>query len=863
MKIPLSWLKDYVDITQVPQALAERLTLAGLEVESITHVGELWDRDKVFVGQILSVTQHPEADRLVLARVDYGAAEPMTVVTGAPNLYGYVGQDLGGGRGPKVVFATAGARLVDGHSEGRRLATLKPSKIRGIRSEGMVCSEKELDLSDEHEGVLLLPQDAPAGTPLIDYMGDTVLEFDIKGAFGHLQSVIGIAREVAALTGQTLHAPGKAVSYPSEIVPEPAYTGIVIHAPDLCLRYSAALIEGLSIGPSPYWMQQRLLRAGMRPISNVVDVTNYVMLELGQPLHAFDYDRLVARADGAKPTIIMRRAHEGEHLTTLDGVDRALDPDMLLITDTAGSIAVAGVMGGADTEVGDGTTRVLLEAANFNFLSIRRTGQMLKLSSEAGSRFGKQVDPELTIAALTRAGELLEELAGGKVRPVYGDVYPGKPAPVSIDLDPHYVDRLLGLEIPVAEMARILRALDYRVAETVVDGRPWLHVDVPSYRLDVSIPADLAEDIARIYGYDRLSTTLMDDELPPQRRNLPLEGEEKVRDTLAGSGLDEVITYTMIDLAAEAKLLKGTHGAPTNDAVANLPHVTVLNPLSAERAYLRRTLLPGLLNTARANLRFREQVAIFEVGRIFVPQPEQTLPAEPRRLAALMVGPREPAGWQPHDASPLGFFDLKGVVEALLERLGRRDVTWQRGEHPAMHPGRTARLLVGSGSDGGGIDAGAVGELHPLVRAAFDLPETPVAVMELDLDLLLEGWGAAEPMQEISGQPAVYEDLALILDESVPAGQVEAMIRQTGGKTLVGLQLFDVYRGQPIPAGKKSLAYALTFQAPDRTLTDEDARKLRYKIVNRLEKELGRHFAGLTARTRITFLRQAQYGSRR
>ncbi len=832
MKVPLSWLKDYVDITLPVARLAERLTLAGLEVESLTPIGELWDRDKVFVGQVLEVTRHPDADRLVLARVEYGAAAPLTVVTGAPNLYPYVGQDLSNGRGPKVAFAIVGARLYDGHSAEPKIATLKAGKIRGILSQGMVCSEKELGLSDEHEGILILPEDAPVGTPLVDYLGDTILEFDIKGAFGHLQSVIGIAREVAALTGQTLRNPTPAAYLDIPRVSDADFAGIVIQDPDLCLRYSAALIEGVQVKPSPYWMQQRLIRAGMRPINNIVDITNYVMLELGQPLHAFDYDLLRARA-GGRPTIIMRRARPGEHLVTLDGVDRALDPEMLMITDTAGTIAVGGIMGGANTEVNDGTTSVLLEAANFHFLSIRRTCQMLKLSSEAGNRFGKRVDPELTIAALARAGQLMAELGGGRVRPVYGDVYPNPASRVTIELDPAYVNRLLGIEVPVAEMVRILRALEFGVDEETRGQSPSasLRVTVPSHRQDVSIPADLVEEIGRIYGYDRMPHTLLCDELPPQRRNLALEGEEKVRDVLVGCGLNEVITYSMIDVRDEVKFYR-------DEAAATVPHVVVLNPLAADRAHLRRTLLPSLLNTARANLRFAERVAIFELGRVFHPRPDQLLPAEPRRVAALLVGPREPQSWQPHDASPLGFFDLKGVVEVLLARLELKDVAWERGQYPACHPGRTARLLVG------GQEIGIVGELHPLVRAAFDLPNLPVAITELDLDALLAGWGAPAPMTEISGQPPVYEDLAVIVDETVPAAQVAALIRQAAGRLLVDLRLFDVYRGDQIPPGKKSLAYSLTFQAADRTLTDEDTRKVRAKIVGRLERELGATLRG-------------------
>ncbi len=853
MKIPLSWLKDYVDITLPVEALAERLTLAGLEVEGIGRIGEFWDRDKIFVAQILDVQRHPDAERLTLVRVDYGAGQPMTVVTGAPNMHPYIGQDLSGGRGPKVAFAMTGARLVDGHSEERRIVKLKPSKIRGVVSEGMVCSEKELDLSEAHEGNLVLPDDAPVGMPLLDYLGDAVLEFQIKGAFGHLQCVTGIARELAALTGQPFRFP---VPTPDRtpLAADADFTDIVIEAPDLCLRYSAALIEGLRLAPSPMWLQQRLLRAGMRPINNVVDVTNYVMLELGQPLHAFDYDLLRQRAVG-RPSIIMRRAHPGEHLTTLDGMDRALDPDMLLITDTAGAIAVAGVMGGANTEVNDATVTVLLESANFNFLSIRRTGQMLKLSSEAASRFGKQVDPELTVCALTRACQLLGELAGGVTRPVYGDAYPGKPEAKTITLDPAYVNRILGAEIPAEEMVRILEALEFGVTASGSMGvwesgagtsrphphTPTLCVTVPSHRQDVNIPADLAEEIGRIYGYDRLAPTLLEDELPPQRRNLKLEGDEKVRDILVGAGLDEVITYSMIDVRDEMRLnvpvnVPGTSEVP--GTWGDSPHVTVLNPLTADRGHLRRTLLTGLINTARTNLRFTDRIAIFEVGRVFHPRPGEMLPAEPRRVAALLAGPREAGTWLGHDAAPLGFFDLKGVAETLTTRLRLSDVKWERAEHPALHPGRAARLLVG------GTEVGVLGELHPKVRAAFDLPEQPVVVMELDLDALLAGWGTSHEMADISAQPAVYEDVAIIVNEDVAAAQVEALIRQSGGKLLADVRLFDLYRGGQVPAGKKSLAYALTFQAPDRTLTDEDTKKLRGKIVARLERELGASLRG-------------------
>ncbi len=346
-----------------------------------------------------------------------------------------------------------------------------------------------------------------------------------------------------------------------------------------------------------------------------------------------------------------------------------------------------------------------------------------------------------------------------------------------------------------------------------------------------------SECSGRIYGYDRLTPTLLEDELPQQRRNLALEGEEKVRDILVGAGLDEVITYSMIDVRDEEKLTANKPGFSEKPGLSE-PHVTVLNPLNSDRAHLRRTLLTGLINTAHANLRFTDRVAIFEVGRVFHPRPEEPLPAEPRRVAALLVGPREAAGWLAHDASPLGFFDLKGIAEELTARLRLSDVRWERAEHPALHPGRAARLLVG------GAEIGVLGELHPQVRAAFDLPEQPVTVMELDLDALLAGWGAEHEMTPISGQPAIYEDLAVVVDEAVPAAQVEALIRQSGSKLLVDVRLFDVYRGGQVPAGKRSLAYALTFQAADRTLTDEDTKKTHAKIVSRLERELGATLRG-------------------
>ncbi len=824
MRVPLSWLKEYVDITvpiPIPQ-LAERLTLAGLEVETIEYIGlpgaELpWDPEKIVVGELLSVRPHPNADRLVLVEVEYGGPEPEIMVTGAPSLLERRGQS---GLHLKVAFAMEGVSLYDGHAEGKRVMKLKRTKIRGVPSRAMVCSEKELGLSDEHVDIIYLPDDAPVGTPLADYMGDAVLEFDIKGPFGHLQSIFGIAREAAALFDLPLKRDVVEVLelHPAELTSTPDFLTLEIADPDLCPRYSAFLIQGIKMGPSPFWMQQRLLRAGMRPINNVVDTTNYVMLELGQPLHAFDYHVLRAKPDEEQPAIAVRRAKPGEQMKTLDGELRTFDEEMLLITDGGGPVAVAGVMGGLDSEVTEATTDILLESANFNFLNVRRTSRLLGLTSEASQRFGRRVDPELTVKAGARAAHLMAELGGGTAAPVIGDLYPGRQPQRVVVFDPAYANAILGVEIATEEMIRILTSLEFQVSN--------LQITIPSHRLDVTRPIDLVEEIGRVWGYDRFPTTLIRDELPPQRANPRLEGAERVRDILTGCGLDEIITYSMVDIEDEGNLEAG-------GANAEVRYLRVRNPLSTERAYLRQTLLPSSLHTVRENLRFLDRVMTFEIGAVYLPVEGQTLPDEPRRLVIVMTGPREGQSWLAgQDRTPLDFYDLKGVVETLLAGLGLEG-TFEPGEHPALHPGRCAQLTVG------GDVVGAMGELHPSVRESFELPRQPVCALEFDLDKLLETWGAPRTMAPISVHPPVYEDLALVVDEDTPAARVRELIVQTGGTLVRSVVLFDLYRGEQVGASKKSLAYRLIYQADNRTLTDREVSKLRDKIVRRLERELG------------------------
>jgi len=839
MRVPISWLKDYVHInTPIPE-LAERLTLAGLEVETVEYIGlpgaELpWDAEKIVVGEIRAVHSHPNADRLVLAEVEYGGAEPEIVVTGAPSLLEIRGQD---DLHLKVAFAMEGARLWDPYAEEPRIRKLKKTKIRGFPSRAMVCSEKELGLSDEHVDIIYLPDDAPVGTPLVEYLGDAVLEFDIKGPFAHLYSVIGIAREVAALLDVPLKRDALEVleRYPAELTPTPDFLALEITDPDLCPRYSAAFIRGVKVEPSPFWMQMRLRRAGMRPINNIVDITNYVMLELGQPLHAFDYHLLRPRpalsdAEGPgddRPAIIVRRARPGEQMMTLDGELRTFDEEMLLITDGGGPVAVAGVMGGLESEVTETTSDVLLESANFYFLNIRRTSRLLGLTSDASQRFGRRVDPELTVRAAARAAHLMAELAGGTVEPVIGDLYPGRQPQRVLEFDPAYAARVLGIEIPTDEIVRILTSLEFQIAESANRRVGKYQVSVPSHRLDVTRPIDLVEEVGRVWGYDRFPTTLLRDELPPQRANLRLEGAERVRDLLVGCGLDEVITYSLVNIEDERKLRP--QGPPPDPA----SYLRVRNPLSAERAYLRQTLLPSLLHTARENLRFLDRLAIFEIGAVYLPVEGQALPNEPRRLAIVMTGPREARSWLAgQDRTPIEFYDLKGVVEALLAGLGLEG-TFEPGEHPAFHPGRCAQVSVG------GESIGVMGELHPLVREAFDLPAQPVCALEFDLDRLLAAWSAPSRIVPISIHPPVYEDLAVVVEEGMPALRVRDLIAKTGAPLVRSVVLFDVYRGEQVGAGRKSLAYRLTYQADDRTLTDREVAKLRAKIIRRLERELG------------------------
>jgi phenylalanyl-tRNA synthetase beta chain len=828
MKVPLGWLRDYVDLNLPVAHLVDRLTLAGLEVAAVRvfgltppegvvvkaeDAGPVWDRDRVVVGKVLGVERHPNADRLTLVTVDYGGTEPRTVVTGAPNLQV-------GDRGQKVIVALSGAVLFDGHADGKVLKELKASKIRGVASDAMVCSAFELGISEEHEGIILLEDNAPVGVPLAEFMGDIVLEVDVTPNLARCLSMIGVAREVAALTGQVVRLPP--VKVVAEGPPVDGKVRIDIADAKLSARYAATLIQGLTTAPAPGWMQRRLAYAGMRPISNVVDVTNFVMLEWGQPLHAFDYDRLVERAGGKVPAITVRLAHPGESLVTLDGVHRKLKADNLVIADAVGPVAIAGVMGGKDSEVTAATGNILLESANFDFVSVRRAMQALNLPSEASLRFSKGIHPETAAPAARRAAELMRQHAGGTVCRGLVDCYPAPLAPQVIALDMREVRRLLGIDLPTDEATRILRSLEFGVQAA---GDRRLLVTTPAHRLDVQAgAADLIEELARIHGYDRLPATLLAESLSEQHHETAQFVLERLRDGMVTLGLQEVITYALTEPGKEAPL-----------GLAGAAYVELMNPISSERRVMRHSVLAGVLEVAAANFRYRETVRLFEIGAVYLSRPGQQLPDEPRRLAIVISGSRHARHWADgtdQQRSPLDFFDIKGIVEALASELHLKDVHCVSAQRAYLHPGQGAQLVLG------GKPAGDFGQLHPEAAAGYGLSERTILVAELDVEAIVAAVPDAVGFSLVTRFPAALRDIAVIVPTGISAERVEAEIRGGGGALLRDVRLFDLYRGPSIPPDTKSLAYALTYQAADRTLTDKEVDKAHKKIEDRLRHVL-------------------------
>ncbi len=836
MRVPISWLKDYVDVTLPVADLAEKLTFAGLEVEKIEYIGLPggalpWDREKIVTGQVTNVERHPNADKLLLVDVNIGRAEPIRLVTGAPNLHvGDVGQ--------KVVVALNGAKLYDGHKEGRVLTTLKPATLRGIKNDSMVCSEKELGMSDEHGGIIILPDDAPVGIAAVDYLGDAILDIAILPNTARCASIIGVAREVAALTGQRLRLPD--ISYQASGPDVNQDVAIKILDAKLNPRFTAGLITGMTQKPSPAWLQQRLSKVGIRALNNIVDVSNYVMMEFGQPTHTFDYAALQRIGGQKKVTVVTRPAHVGEAMVTLDGKPHSFGPAdiMVCVQDAQGglpSVSVAGVMGGSTSEVTDGTTDVLFEVATWDRISIRRTARVHDFHSEASFRFARGVHPDLAPLALKRGLQLLQQVAGGTISAGIVDVYPEPIPVVTVDLDPAEVERLLGAKVSVEEITRSLQALEF----TVQPDGPRLRVSVPNHRLDIEGPHDLVEEVGRVYGMQNIGYSLFNEVMPAALGNAALEFEERVKDVLVDAGLHEIISYRMSNPVLEAS----TYAPGT--AADDRPYITLKNPINPDRSVMRHTLLTGLLEAAQSNLRHHTMVAIFEAGSVYLPGEQESghvsepgddvLPNEPQRLALLLTGPRAARGWDGSAVGLMDFFDMKGAIEGLLAGINLREIpVFAATQHPSLYPGRAAMV------EAGGKRLGVFGELHPLVRAAWGLPaDVPVLLADLDLGALREAGHALAQTSEISRFPSVNEDLAVVVDEAVSAEQVRAAIAKAGGALLRQAALFDVYRGEQLGADKKSLAYALSYQADDRTLAEAEVEKLRNKIIRTLEATLG------------------------
>jgi phenylalanyl-tRNA synthetase beta chain len=835
MKIPVSWLKDFIDLDSLTmEEIARKLTLAGLEVDEILYVGlEMpaykngekhefktngiaWDKERIVVAEIREVNPHPNADRLTLLDV-YDGQQSQVVLTGAPNIFHLKG--TGKLAKPiKVAYAKEGATIYDGHADGLVPATLKRAKIRGVDSYSMVCSEKELGITEEHEGIIILDDDAPVGMPLADYMGDAVLDISILPNMARNANVIGIARELAAQTGRELKKPAIKLKTDGESIQ--GRVSIEISNPELNPRFVLGLIRDIEIKPSPYQIQRRLKLAGMRPINNIVDATNYAMLELGEPLHAFDYDVLAGRVGNPahKIKIITRAARDGEKLTTLDGVERTLSSMNVLVCDEKGSLSIAGVMGGTESEITDKTRNVLLEGAAWNFINIRRTAKQHNLPSEASFRFSRGVHPALADMGVKRGLQLMAEMSGGKVAPGLVDEYPLKPKDPTITVTPTDVKRLLGIDLTAKQIADLLTRLEFKctVEKSVVKAK------TPTHRMDIGEGvvglADVLEEVARSYGYDNIPVTTMADALPPQIGNPVHEWEEHLRDLLVALGLQEVVTYRMTSPEREVRVAQHTD------------YVRIANPIAPEKNILRRSLLASVLETAEKNAR-SESVAMFEVGSVFEPN-GNNLPDEPHRLALVITGLRVATAWDVKDSPALDFFDMKGRIELLLSGLRYINVAYIATDSAAhLHPGKAAEVKVN------GQIVGVFGELHPLVKEKYEFGTSPVIVAEFDLDAL-RTMHPTYGIRPVADVPPVLEDIAVIVDESVLADRLEALIRQTGGKIVTDVRLFDVYRGEQIGAGKKSLAYSLTYQS-DKTMTDAEAAAIRNKIVKRLEQEVG------------------------
>lgn len=807
MLIPISWLRQYVPIELPPRELAHRLTMAGLEIDDVREVGAEWGRNNVVVGHVVELAPHPNADRLRVPTIDLGDGETATVVCGGPNL----------ANGQKIAFARVGAMLYN--TKSGKAQPLKRTKIRGVESAGMVCSEVELGIGVDQEGILVLPPDAPVGADLVDYLGDAVLDASVTPNRPDCLSMLGVAHEVAALTGASVVEPDS--TYPEEGGPIDDDARVEIDDPSLCSRYTASLVRGVRIGPSPQWLQDALESAGMRSINNVVDVTNYVMLEYGQPLHAFDFETV------CDSRVIVRAARQGEQLATLDGEERALDPPMLVIADPRGAIAVAGVMGGQHTEVGESTTDILIESASFDAANTRKTASALGVRTEASHRFERGIRQELTMRALRRATKLVLDLAGGAAATGVIDVFPVVKTTPDLSIGSDDVLRVLGADVDIDRIDRTLRSLGFHTERT----GDRLAVQVPYWRADISIPEDLVEEVARIIGYDDVPTTLMSGEIPHHEPSVERDLRERTRDALVSAGLQETISYPATDLES-----LGMVEALADGCVAPLK---IANPIRANMSHMRTTLRASALETLAYNRRMsrRASLRLFEIGAVYLPNDngaEIALPHEREMVVGVLSGSRFGASW----LAPKGemdFFDAKGALESVFERIGV-SAEYEPGEDPIMLPGKTARVSCGD------VEVGVVGEVHPRVLTRFDIDDR-VALFEVDLQALYAvGADASVEYRPFGRYPDAERDIAVLVDADVPSSRIQKIIDRH--RLVKQSAPFDLYTGDGAQTGKRSVAYRVTFQSDRSTLTGDLVDRARGDIVRQLERELGATLRG-------------------
>jgi phenylalanyl-tRNA synthetase beta chain len=813
MRVPYSWLKEYCDPGLPIEELADRLVMTGTEVERVDVVGPP-SPDNFVIGKVTEAVQHPDADRLRVCTVDVGEEGPRTIVCGAPNV----------GSGQTVAVALPGARMPGGEK-------LRKAKLRGVASEGMILAADELEINDDHAGIMVLDDALAAGTPLAEVLplAEPVLEIEVTPNRSDCFGVHGVAREVHAVTGAPLgpnpwneDAPATGDGTVED------YASITVEVPDLCPRFTARVFKGVKVGPSPLWLQERLSAAGQRPISNVVDITNYVMLLTAQPLHAYDLDKV----PGGE--LIVRTAREGEKMTTLDGVERKLDTETVLVCDRDQPTGIAAVMGGQVSEVSDETVDVLLEVANWNGTNVLRTSRKLSLRSEASARFEKQLHPDLTMRAQAIASKLLVEIAGATMVPGTIDVAAPAPPPRKLRLRGARVSGILGMEIPQADQRAYLERMDFQVLSEGHD----LEVTVPPDRYyDVTREIDLIEEVGRLHGFDKhLPTTLPRvGEGKVGRLNRTQKLRRRAEDELRDLGFDQIVGWSFTD-PGEAGRLRIEESDPRADPIL------VANPLSDEGAAMRTTLLGSLLDVASRNLaRGQEAVALFEAGAVYLrgtppaeggplagnfPGDTSAPVTEPHRYGALAVGPLVPKSWR-GGGETVDFYALKGVLEALAAGLGAPALDFEPATEPFLHPGRSAKVSIA------GAALGWLGEIHPLVCRTWDI----AAAVGFEIDaapLLAAATLGEEAFEDVTTFPAALRDLAVVVPAETPAAEVRAAVLAGGGELLHEADVFDLYAGEQLGEGKKSLALSLEFRAPDRTLTDEEVEAARESILAKL-----------------------------